>query len=194
MELEWYYYPEQYKQMREFTKDHVMHILHEDGNYRHLRFQKPGTGIYHFDIITWPGSLVIRGDVGEGYVFTRELDMLRWFDHGQAIGHINAHYWSEKLDLGRNSVKEFSEKKFIAWLDQLSEDGIYVDRDFVERWSPSVSDLDEAIEFCAEHGIEWDSDDPENWTDYNYHFILALHCILWGAQIYNKSREKVNDR
>ena len=187
MDLQWYYYPEQYKQMREFTRDHEMPVLHEDGNYRHLRFKKPGTGIYHFDLITWPGSLVIRGDVGEGYVLTRENDMLRWFDRGQAEGHINAHYWSEKLELGRSSVKEFSEKRFISWLNDRVTDGELEDSDL---WSsPDVTSFDEAIEFCTDQSIEWDFEDPESWKDYNYHFILALHCILWGARMYNKSRD-----
>ena len=50
-----------------FAKDtatHAMTILRDDGLYRHLRFKRPNTSSYYFDIITWPGYLAITGDMG----------------------------------------------------------------------------------------------------------------------------------
>ena len=56
---------------QEFLNDvrgHAMTILRDDGVHRHLRFKKPGSGTYWFDLITWPGTLCIDGDMGT-YVF-----------------------------------------------------------------------------------------------------------------------------
>lgn len=35
--------------------EHKMTVLRDEGLYRHLRFQKPGTSCYYFDLVTWPG-------------------------------------------------------------------------------------------------------------------------------------------
>lgn len=106
-----------------FLKDvatHEMHILHEDGIYRHIRFKRPGTGCMHFDLITYPGHLVYSGDMG-CYVFSRLNDMFEFFrtDRRSDDGlYINRSYWAEKLqavDGGRSHVegcKEFSEERF----------------------------------------------------------------------------------
>lgn len=173
-------YAKQRAQFISETRNHEMRVFHDDGLYRHLRFQAPGTGIWHWDIITWPGSLAIRGDIGEGHIFSRTDDMLRFFDHGQAEDEINAHYWAEKLDLGRASVKEFSTDRFIEWArehDSLDQDEV---GDVV--WEEA------AIEMLDEHDIEYDHEDIESWRDYGHHFIIALHAILWGAKRYHAAK------
>ncbi len=62
----------------EAVAKHEMHVLHEDGLYRHIRFKKPGTSCMHFDLITYPGYLVYSGDMG-CYVFSRLPDMFELF-------------------------------------------------------------------------------------------------------------------
>lgn len=57
---------------------HEMHVLHDDGLYRHIRFKRPGTLMYHFDLITWPGVLAVNGDMGS-YMFSRVTDMFTFF-------------------------------------------------------------------------------------------------------------------
>ncbi len=67
-----------------FLKDvanHEMQIIRDDGVQRHLRFKKPGTMCYHFDLITWGGHLCYTGDMGT-YVFTRVHDMFDFFRMG----------------------------------------------------------------------------------------------------------------
>jgi len=165
-------YAHQRAQFVSETSEHEMRVL-----YRHLRFQRPGTGIWYWDLITWPGSLAIRGDIGEGHIFTRTDDMLRFFDHGQREHEINARYWAEKLDLGRDSVKGFSTDRFTEWCrehaPQITEDDAMVDHEQA------------AIQVLDEHEIEWDFEDVESWRDYNHHFLIALHAILWGAKRYH---------
>jgi hypothetical protein len=98
------------ERFRNDTAKHELTILHDDGLYRHLRFRQPAPGMnwYWFDLITWPGCLTIRGDLGDSYTFARLPDMFEFF-RGKRI---NPHYWSEKLDRGRNSAKEYSEALF----------------------------------------------------------------------------------
>src|ERR1039457_99476 len=75
------------------TAEHEMTVIHDDGLYRHLRFQKPGSWIYGYDIVTWPGYLAITGDAGE-YMFARLPDMFEFFAGNDRI---NPQYWAEKL-------------------------------------------------------------------------------------------------
>jgi hypothetical protein len=87
------YYPKEEARFIKDTAEHEMTILHNDGLYRHLRFKKPGTRFYWFDLITWPGYLTIAGDMGT-FTFERTEDMLTFF---RGAGDINPQYWSEKI-------------------------------------------------------------------------------------------------
>lgn len=98
------------------TASHHMTVLHDDGPYRHLRFinshlcndaeYRPTTGMYWFDLVTWPGALVVNGDCGT-FTFTRDPDMFAFFR-----GHrINPQYWAEKVR-GETRTKVYSEDVF----------------------------------------------------------------------------------
>lgn len=112
--------------------------------------------------------------------------MLTFFDHGQAEHSINAGYWAEKLDLGRTSVKEFSTDKFIEWCAEYAP--------ALSLRAAEVGYEQEAIELLDEHGAEWDGEDPGTWQDYGWHFILALHAILWGAKRYHAARTSTDKK
>ena len=84
------------------TNGFVLTVLHEDGEYRHLRFQRPGERWGSTDIHTWPGGLTTSGDMADGWMFERGL--------GFFAGRPNLHYWQEKLSPRcRRASKEFSE-------------------------------------------------------------------------------------
>lgn len=130
----------------EFLKQvagHEMHVLMDNGIYRHLRFKRPGTGCYHFDLITYPGHLVYSGDMG-CYVFARLDDMFQFFRTDREHRHmrdgetlaINLGYWSEKLQAvdsrsGHPGATEFCEDRFrrvineyrVRWMRELKERG-----------------------------------------------------------------------
>lgn len=204
IELADYHYPGQYKQLLGYVEKHELKILHEDGLYRHLRFQTPGTSIGYFDIITWPGSLAISGDIGEGFIFKREEDMIPWFGPNKTPGHINPGYWSEKLTRGTREVREvFSDEKFKAYLDEQIEafakhSGYELDavRDDViaEYESDYTGTTERAYEFMQ--GLTYEgsaiaedpSNDIESWLEYDHHFLLACHAILWGIKKYMKEK------
>lgn len=105
------------------VEKHEMTIMRDDDVYRHIRFKRPDTGCYHFDLITWPGYLCYTGDMGT-YVFSRTKDMFEFFrtdreyEHkrGRKLG-INLSYWSEKLkavdgNRRNGSAMEFDPEKF----------------------------------------------------------------------------------
>ena len=50
--------------------EHAVTVIRNDGVNRHIRLSKPGTGCYHFDLVTWPGILCYTGDMGT-FVFQR---------------------------------------------------------------------------------------------------------------------------
>ena len=99
--------------LSQFVRDvcnHQMTILKDDGVYRHIRFQQPGTTCYYFDLITWPGYLTICGDMGT-WTFSRTHDMFDFFARNTL--EINTYYWSEKLEAGAGcSARELIAKSY----------------------------------------------------------------------------------
>lgn len=93
------------------TKNHVMTVLHDDGVYRHLRFAQPDRSSYWFDIVTWPGTLAIRGDFGDGFMFVRINDMFEFFRRNGNEHGINPGYWAEKVVDGRDRCSAYSQDK-----------------------------------------------------------------------------------
>lgn len=119
--------------------EHQLTVLRDAAVNRHLRFRKPGTGCYGFDLITWPGHLLITGDCGS-FLFQRLEDMFEFFRTDRKPTdelHINPQYWSEKLIAtdcnGRRggAAVEFSKEKFEAnikrWFDDHFEEEIRED-------------------------------------------------------------------
>lgn len=103
--------------------EHQMTVIRDDGVNRHIRFIRPGSSSYYFDLITWPGYLCYTGDMG-CYVFSRLDDMFEFFrtdrrspKEGKTL-NINPGYWSEKLravdSSGRHGVsaEEFDPDRF----------------------------------------------------------------------------------
>jgi hypothetical protein len=142
--------------------EHVLTVLRDDGVDRHLRFRKPGTGCYGFDLLTWPGHLLITGDCGS-FLFLRLHDMFQFFRTDREPKddlHLNPQYWSEKLIAtdcnGRRggAATKFSKEKFEAnikrWFDDSFEEEIKSDASLDEGdW-----DYEEDAEQRAKHVAE----------------------------------------
>lgn len=108
------------------TAAHRMIVFHDDGLYRHIRFQhhvlcndaehRKGHSSYWFDLVTWPGCLTINGDCGT-YTFARDTDMFAFFRISRSLGKagfgINPQYWAEKLRAPEPAgAKKYSEDVF----------------------------------------------------------------------------------
>ena len=84
------------------TAFHRLEIIRDDGLYRHLRMQQPGTSCYYYDVITWPGYLTVTGDMGT-WTFSRIADMFNFLVHGkvESIPTIGLKSWRLERDARR---------------------------------------------------------------------------------------------
>lgn len=199
------------KQFERETSEHQTTVLHDDGLYRHLRFAKPGTRIWSFDIVTWPGHLSIAGDIGDGWTFSREPDMIRFFTPATKLD-INPGYWWEKLPQQlRKAAKVFDDEALRKhaheaideWCIDL-EDGAEVAAEraravaaFDEGWEWTTADYPHQAEYVRDFEFEdssgrthrfydtweWDS---EGW---DHHYLLACFAIAYGVEKYTASRK-----
>lgn len=189
---------------------HVMHIERDDGLYRHLRFRRDGSSCLSFSLITYPGGLLYRGDMGT-FVFERLADMFEFFRTDG--GDINPGYWSSKLtavDNRRSSPgpREFSDAKFVRnvkeyvlrWCRDNADITTKTDRR--ELWDEVLEDVigaednghykvDAAINFSHRMGPTtfhfvdfWDYTN----TDYTYEFLWCCYALVWGIQQYDLAK------
>jgi hypothetical protein len=192
-------YPEIAARFTRDTTNHRMTVLHDDGLYRHLHFMAPRTSEYWFDLVTWPGSLAMRGDFGDDYVFTRLTDMFEFFRDGHRWG-INPHYWAEKLGGGRRSVKEYSEDLFKQLVKEDVAGAIRYDdapRGIGRRvYEELLTNDDLYTEDAARAALNefhfkgFTFDDTWEWDfhDYTTSFLWACHAIVWGIARYDRVR------
>lgn len=172
---------------------HVMVVIRDDGVNRHIRFKRPGTSCYHFDLITWPGHLCYTGDMGT-YVFQRTTDMFEFFrqdreynaDKGRALS-INLGYWTEKLvavdgNRGGGKAKEFDEEKFtrvindyrVQWMRDAKESGVLDKEERRELWELVDNEVLSALE---------EGGDRAQFAAYDFHFDPAFNTRRrngWG--------------
>lgn len=193
------------------VKNHVMTVLHEDGLYRHLRFKRPETICESFDLITYPGGLLYRGDMGV-FCFERTADMFEFFRTDR--GFINPSYWSEKLvgvDRGRNTVKEFCEATFdrkikeivLRWVrdneyhttreqrrdlwDAVMDEVIGAEADSRgDRKQIAANDFSHQVypgtQFYFADIREY------NFTKYTHRFLWCCYALVWGIKQYDAAK------
>ena len=194
------------------TAEHQLTVLHDDGPYRHLRFARPGTGLWSFDLVIWPWHISITGDIGSGYTFSAREDM---FDFFSARSEINPHYWIEKLPTSQlAAARQFSP-------DKLRDTAI----DHIDQWGLAARDRARAV---AKFDSEWEEvsawGDPDShqevldafefaptitngrvdssqtlrfhgsseWScqDFDHHFLLACHAIVFGVRAYQMQKDR----
>ncbi len=193
--------PSEKRVAEQFPKDvagHRLTVLHSDGLYRHLRCKKPGTSLYWFEIVTWPGVLVVSGDMGT-YVFARTDDMLSFFRNSQ--GWINPKYWAEKEQTGAR-VREYdpdlakrvttdSLDGFEPWDDEGIIRGLRntAEKELFERpeWQDesgarALLDNFEYRGFRFPDVWEW------NLTDWTYRYLWCCHAIVWAIDRYDEQQ------
>lgn len=191
--------------LKNFLKDiasHSMKIIRDDGLHRHLSFSNNGSFNCKFDLITWPGHLVVTGDCGT-YSFSRIQDMFQFFRSKDSELDINPRYWGEKLtsvcsvggykkysaEAFQDAVKsdfeswefESDEEKNAVWADIESTVLFYSDEgEYRAHIAASDYESDYGHQFCDfwEHDL----------TDYQHHYIWNLYAIVWGVQQYDNSK------
>ncbi|MEU9495476.1 hypothetical protein AB0D73_27360 [Streptomyces sp. NPDC048215] len=182
------------------TANHQMTVLHDDELYRHLRFRSPRSSEYWFEIVTWPGSLAMRGDVGDGYVFSRLDDMFQFFRSDRPS--INPHYWAGKLGGGRRSVKEYSEhllrqrvvEQFVSdaqWEGVPPGTGKHLRKWVLNEDLSGEREARSLIEDFCYQGYEFSDVWEWDFHDYEPEFLWACHAIRHGIDMYDAARKAV---
>jgi len=196
--------------------DHVVEVIRDDGVNRHIRFRKPGTMCYHFDLITWPGYLCYTGDMGT-YVFRRLEDMFQFFrtkpySNRDPLDQIDRRYWAEKLEATdkngghlefdtkafQREITEQRRRLFVAHGKDMSS----ADRE--DFWS-SLEDVKNAAE-DGEHQTftavqDWSfthhkdgdlylsTDEFPSCKTYTYAFLWCCYALAWGIKQYDAIQE-----
>lgn len=197
----------------DFLKDvqsHTMTVVKDDGVFRHLTFRQPEHSWLHwFEVITWPGALCFRGDVGT-YVFSRLPDMFKFFRHKAEDGslYINDSYWAEKLIAsdcrGRHAdgVMRFDPDEFAAAVNRRYVDHVRHNMRGMpeERRSLRLALEDEVLAYADSGEYEakraagsFDHDGfalTDFWevdcSKYTVQFIWCLYAISWAIQQYDR--------
>lgn len=190
--------------------EHTMVVLHDHGQYRHLRFARPSSHswMYWFDLITVPGALIFRGD-GESFVFSRSTDMFEFFRGSAYCGEPNPSYWAEKLTDGAQRAMRYSEDRFREWVaetvaarDDLPGLDAAVQSDVFDEWDISFevnarqavdefkyfADADRAWDPANTPDFVFDDVPEESFQDYYWWFLWACHAIVWGIGRYDASK------
>ena len=183
------------------TAGHQMTVLHEDGLYRHLRFQTPGNGSsYGYDLITWPYNLVIRG----GWTFTFTIDatedMFDLFRRTSFPGEINPSYWQEKVTAGRDEIEGFNDSLFEQQVKQHVVDairngdaprgiGAEVTRDIFE-WGDLSHEAGARQELENFRFEGWSFGETWEWNfrSFTPGFLWSCHAIRHGIELYAATR------
>ncbi len=184
--------------------EHEMTVLLDtidDGTpYRHVRFARPGTGMWSFNLVTWPGHLAISGDF-DSFTFRRLHDMFGFFRSS-----VNPSYWGEKVVAGApctdHGEARFSSERYIeaihdriSWYDHLEPDDLAAFKAHVqaELLDSPAEYLETAHEALA--SFRWESEttgrrieftDTWEWDlgGFDHHFLLSIHAIRWGVAKY----------
>jgi hypothetical protein len=175
--------------------NHKLTVRLDSGVYRHLVFRQPSNSWnMWFEIITWPGSLTIHGDMGT-WSFSRVNDMFTFFRSGQL--RINASYWCEKISsesrFGGPSEKFNADTFKVNVLSSLDGYGLSDQQkaDIVEALEEEV--FGEEDESAARRALSDFKHEDFTFSDsweiggkgYAYHYLWCLHAIVWGIQQYD---------
>ena len=203
-------YAEIYAGFQKNTENHQLTIEHDIDGYRTLHVGEPGTGIWHWKVITSPFYLTIVGDIADGYTFTRTFDMLDFFGRGSRPSHyddgsptINPHYWAEKLTRGgRESVKEYSKETAISVLKDLLDESETLG---LNQRAEVIDQIEERAEL-GEHALRnWLSREPQtdifgqdafwehDFSEYTHDFILTCYAIVKTVSLYRAQAPASDD-
>lgn len=162
--------------------NHVIHVKHQDGLYRHYICQSPGTWNMGFCVVTWPGCLCYTGDMGE-FLFERTEDMIA-FMRGSCMSYC---YAAEKCTAAcRDGIREFSPIEFKKEVARAIAD--CDDPDMIEE-------LEEVL--TAEHdnehsamealfGTDYFGGDLPDCNEYTERFLWCLHALKWFCEKLDK--------
>jgi hypothetical protein len=187
----------------EDIKDHKMTIIHDDGIYRHLIFSK-GSFDMRYEIITFPGGLLMTGDMGT-WEFERTEDMFNFFRHPEGNLEINIGYWAEKCQAESvcgGGIREFDPDRFRECVRNYWEESFYKNTesekakevwDDIENQILSAEDSEWDLVSSLNNFYRKDFDFSDFWentvTIKTYHYVWACYAIAWAVIQYDREKE-----
>ncbi|MGW6538484.1 hypothetical protein ACWGBV_01400 [Streptomyces sp. NPDC055051] len=88
----------------------LMTVLRRDGGYRHLRFDLPRASWQGFELVTWPGTLVVRGGLG-CWTFHRDgADLMDDARPSRGTARVDPLFWEERFTSGGGQAA----KRYVA--------------------------------------------------------------------------------
>ena len=181
------------EQFAAYVTDHQMTVLHDDGLYRHLRFGCRGA-VGWFEIVTWPGTLTIHGDLGGTHTFSRLTDMFEFFRDRP----INPGYWAEKTPDYGISLREYSEDVFREQVVDALADLDGSDEETTQAAKRILTALDDgdAHDEDGAHELLRDGKDAGLWSDswerdltyWSLPYLRACHGIVWAIRQYDAAK------
>ncbi|MFJ4966026.1 hypothetical protein ACIP6P_26875 [Streptomyces sp. NPDC088729] len=183
------------KRLEEDSAGARMAVLKDDGLYRHLRFELPRASWGGFQIITWPGTLVIDGGLGH-WSFQRQDDMFALLRTTT-----DPVYWEQKFSLG-------SKQKAVVYAPERAEAHIReavrdrhpdlvddIEESVFSRWSGESIETEAGMRAAlARYEVALGTVDAEQplfdvheWhlTRYDDWFLLACHSMHWAVRQYD---------
>lgn len=199
-------------------ENHVLTIVRDDGEYRHLQFRAPESGKrFPFDIITYPRHLVISSQAGY-YLFADRNDLFQHFRGNYMVpdGHggerINAQYWTEKLVASDTGVghstwddivfEMLAENAFVKWLPTIKATPERL-TEIMKKFRDEVIDSNENGEeaaLVALKGFSVDGVRPFVEFDWRSAYLPAVTylccCIAtaWGVKQYDAAKAPAPQR
>lgn len=186
--------------------DWSMETLLDNGLYRHLRFRMKTGGFSWFDIVTWPGKLIITGDC-ETFTFARLEDMFEFFRAGGS--QINPGYWQEKICDGRDRARGFDWDRFraeaLAEFDQATESEPDTElrtaarEDLESELDGTEPDEWGAVQLLREYAYHSShdqptyfqfafSESPPDGMGWDFHYIWCCRAIVWAIAQYDAQK------
>lgn len=185
---------------------HVMKVHGNNGLYRHVFFKSENSSRYWFEIVTWPGVLVIRGDLGS-FMFTRIEDMVAFFNADNfgspPTKTPNFGYWAEKcIAQDKDGIYEFSQELFQRNATEALQNAILSSRTEISKsnkkecltqFQSAILDVDFRNEYEARDAIndfEFDvGDETIQISDfyeydnqgYTYSYTWCCYAIAWAC-------------
>lgn len=185
------------------TAAHRMTVLHEQGLYRHLRFEAPERGsVGPFELITWPYNLVVKA----GWTFHFDIDatpdMFDLFRKTALTGQINPGYWSEKVRAGRDEIEGFDPDLFEQQVKQHVVEairngdaprgiGAEVTREVFE-WGDISHEAGARQTLGDFRYQDWTFGETWEWNfcDYTPGFLHCCHAVRHGIDLYDAARKQ----
>jgi len=180
--------------------------LHDQGLYRHLRFDSADVNASNFEIMTWENHLSITGEAGS-FVFAAKKDMFAFFRRVDGGITVNPSYCSDKLISIDQNIKfrHFDPQKFIdqvtlqfiLWSDQnndLAEVTIKAVWDDIQTKVIAAVAEGQAQAYQAVKDFQHDAFQFEellevNTYTYNAKYLWCLFAICWGIQQYDNKQQ-----